>query len=151
MKQVLLVLALAALAAGPAAAAVENDVMARVHQFVDGFNKGDVKSAQAACAEQMVILDDIPPHLWQGAGAFTKWIGDYDIDARKNGITGEVVTLGVPRHVNVTADRAYVVVPASCTYKKHGKPVQESGATITLSLQKSAAGWRITGWAWAKP
>jgi len=61
------------LAAGPAAASVQTDVMAAVHQFVDGFNKGDLKASQAACAEQMFILDDVPPHEWHGAGAFTRW------------------------------------------------------------------------------
>ena len=36
--------------AGRAKASAQTDVMATVHQFVDGFNKGDVKSALAACA-----------------------------------------------------------------------------------------------------
>jgi len=52
--------------------------------------------------------------------------------------------------VDVTADRAYVVVSANYAFKKHGNPVKETGSIITLSLQKLAAGWRITGWAWAK-
>ena len=151
MKKVILVLAMAALAAVPAAASIKTDVMAPVHQFVDGFNKGDVKAAQAACTEQMSILDDIPPHEWHGEGAFTRWIGDYEVNAKKNAVSDGVVKLNAPRHVDVTGDRAYVVVPADYTFKRHGKPVKENGSIITLSLQKLDAGWRITGWAWSKP
>jgi hypothetical protein len=50
----------------------------------------------------------------------------------------------------VTADRAYIVVPATYAYKQKGKPMKESGSTLTLALQKGATGWRITGWAWSK-
>ena len=50
----------------------------------------------------------------------------------------------------ITADRAYVVVPANYTFKKNGKLVKETGSMFTFALQKGEAGWRITGWAWAK-
>jgi hypothetical protein len=32
-----------------------------------------------------------------------------------------------------------------------GKPAKETSATMTFTLQKGAAGWRITAWAWSKP
>jgi ketosteroid isomerase-like protein len=150
MNRILVVLAVTLLAAGPAGATEKADVMASIHQFVDGFNKGDVKSALATCAEQTSIIDEFPPHEWHGAGACSTWANDFDADAKKNGITDTVVTLGTPRHVDITGDRAYVVVPTNYTYKQKGKPMKEIGSTMTLSLQKVAAGWRITGWAWAK-
>lgn len=150
MHKVLVALAVAVLAQGPTAASAQTDVMVSVHQFVDAFNKGDAKAAAAACADQTSILDEFPPHEWHGAGACSVWMNDYDSDARKNGITDGIVTLGNPRHVDVTADRAYVVVPASYTYKKRGTVVKEIGSTLTLALQKGEAGWRITGWAWGK-
>ena len=124
--------------------------MVPVHQFVDGFNKGDTKTAAAACADQTSIIDEFPPHEWHGAGACAKWMNDYDADAKKNGITNGIVTLNKPRHIDITADRAYVVIPANYTFKKKGKPVKETGSILTLALQKGAAGWRITGWAWTK-
>ena len=61
-----------------------------------------------------------------------------------------IVTLGNPSHVDITADRAYVVIPVNYNLKQKGKPVSEVGSIITLTLQKSQSGWRITGWAWAK-
>ena len=51
---------------------------------------------------------------------------------------------------DVTGDRAYVVVPATYTYKQKGKPVTESDAVWIFAMQKLASGWRIAGWAWAQ-
>jgi hypothetical protein len=125
-------------------------VLASVHKFVDAFNKGDTKAAVAACADQTSIIDEFPPHEWHGPGACAKWLADFDADAKKNGITDGIVTLKTPSHVDVTADRAYVVIPANYNLKQNGKQVTEVGSIITLALQASQSGWRITGWAWAK-
>jgi len=150
MPKVLVVLAAVILAAAPNALAQQKDVMAPVHQFVDGFNKGDTKSALAACADQTSIIDEFPPHEWHGAGACAKWADDYDANAKKDGITDGMVMLGKPRHVDVTGDLAYVVVPANYRFKQKGKPVAEIGSMLTIALQKGPAGWRMTAWTWTK-
>ena len=59
-------------------------------------------------------------------------------------------TLNTPRHVVITDNRAYVVVPANYTYKQKGKLVRQIGSIYTLTLKKGSSGWRITGGAWAK-
>jgi hypothetical protein len=150
MNRILVALAVAVLAAGPAAATEKTDVMKPLYQFIDGFNKGDVKAALGACAEQTSIIDEFPPHEWHGAGACATWANDFEADAKKNGITDGVVTLGSPRHVDIMGDRAYVVVPANYAFKQKGKPAKETGSMLTVALQKGAAGWRMTGWAWTK-
>jgi ketosteroid isomerase-like protein len=150
MRKTLCALALTALAALPAAASAQADVIATVNRFVDAFNKGDTTTVKAVCADQASIIDEFPPHEWHGTGACSKWMNDYNTDAGKNGITDGIVTLGTPLHVDVSADRAYVVAPANYTYKKGGTEVQETGSMFTLVLQQTAAGWRIIGWAWAK-
>jgi ketosteroid isomerase-like protein len=146
-----LVAALVAMpSAAPAAASGPAAVMAVVHQFVDGFNRGDTKAALAACASPASIIDEFPPHLWQGPNACADWAHDLNALNEKAGITGGVVTLGAAWQLDVLADHAYVVVPARFTYKEHGKPQVESGSIFTLALKKTAAGWRIAAWAWAK-
>ena len=40
------------------------------------------------------------------------------------------VTLGEPLHNNITGDSAYVVVPASMTFKVQGKQVTQTGALL---------------------
>jgi hypothetical protein len=150
MRSIFFAFAIGVLAAGQVVASDEKDVMVPVHQFVDGFNKGDTKTAVAACADQTSIIDEFPPHEWHGAGACANWATDFDNDARKHGITDGTVTLGKPRHIDINGDRAYVVAPSSYTFKKNGKLVKETGSMFTFALQKGPAGWRITGWAWSK-
>ena len=153
MLKLLLVLCLtsfATISAAQTPGSAQTAVLAQINQFVDGFNKGDTKLMVASCADQTSILDEFPPHEWHGTGACAKWASDFDADAKKNGITDGVVTLSKPSHVDITGDRAYVVIPANYTYKQKGKQVSEVGSIITLALQKLPAGWRITGWSWAK-
>jgi len=124
--------------------------MAPVHQFVNGFNAGDVKAATSACTDAMSIIDEFPPYEWHGAGTCSKWISAYDADAKRNGITDGIVTMEAPRHVDISADRAYVVLPVNYTYKMKGTRMQEIGSTMTFALQQRHEGWRITGWSWSK-
>jgi hypothetical protein len=150
MHKIFFALALALLAATPTFASEKTDVMATIRQFTDGFNKGDITSAVATCAEQTSIIDEFSPYEWHGAGACSNWANDYDADAKKNGITDGVVTLGKPRHIDIAGDRAYVVIPANYKFKQRGKLVSEIGSTLTVALQKGGSGWRITAWSWAK-
>jgi len=155
MKQMLLnfvfALAVTMPAAGPAAASEQDDVMKVVRQWVDSLNKGDPKTAIAACAEQTSIVDEFPPHEWHGPRTCEKWVTDLTAFNKSIGLTDGIVTLKKPKRVDVTADRAYVVVPTDFRYKENGKDGAELGALFTVALQKGQAGWRITGWAWSRP
>ena len=150
MRKIFIAFALAAMLQGLATAQDKTAALAVVHQFVDSFNKGDVKAAIAACADQTSIIDEFAPYEWSGSGGCAKWMNDYDADVKKNGVTDGFVTLGAPRHLDVTGDRAYVVVPTDYVYKQKGKAMKESGSILTVALQKGADGWRIVGWAWSK-
>lgn len=57
MPNVVIAVAIAVVGAGPLVASQEANVMAPVRQFVDGFNKSDIKMAQAACADQYPRFD----------------------------------------------------------------------------------------------
>ena len=150
MHKVIAALFAVAFMAGSASASETLDVMRTVWQFVGSFNKGDVKTALGDCAAQSSIIDEFPPYSWQGATGCADWSNDFDAYIKKNGMTDPKVTLGLLRHVDVSGDRAYVVVPANFTFKKNGKRINERSSIWTLALQKVADSWRITGWAWAK-
>jgi len=146
MKQLLFAVILLMVIGRSAAASDQADVMATVHQFIDG----TPETAIAACADETSIIDEFPPYSWRGPGACARWSKDYHADLQKNGITDGLVTIGQPRHVDVAGDHAYVVVPASYSWKRNGTPMKETGSTFTATLQKSAAGWRITAWTWSE-
>jgi Na+/H+-dicarboxylate symporter len=120
--------------------------MTPVHQFVDGFNKGNAKTMLAACASATGIIDDFPPHAWMSC---TDWYDAFVAFSKQDGDTAAAVVLGAPTHVDVTGNVAYVVVPTTYTFKHHGKPVTQSGSTWTLAVKNTPSGWRITAWAWA--
>ena len=148
MHKTFIALAVAMVGAGPVVASQETDVMAPVRQFINGFNKSDIKTAEAACTDGIFIIDDFPPHGWGGSDAISKWLHDLDTFEKKNGTSDPSVILGKPRHIDVTGDHAYVVVPTKLSYKKKGQLVKETGL-MTLALRKGAAGWRIAAWSWA--
>jgi hypothetical protein len=91
MHGILIAVGLTTLLPGTNAVPDTTGVMASVHRFVDAFNKGDAKTAAAACADQTSIIDEFPPHEWHGAGGCAKWMQDYDA-AAKQGITDGVVS-----------------------------------------------------------
>jgi ketosteroid isomerase-like protein len=150
MHKILLVTLATAVLALPAPASDQSDVMAAVNRFVSAFNKGDSTAAVAECAEQAAIIDEFAPYVWHGDGACGAWLAAWAADAQQKGITDAIVTLGKPMHVDVNGDRAYVVAPANYVWKQKGKPMKETNSILALSLLKGAAGWKLTGWSWAK-
>ena len=146
MHKLVIALAISLVLVGRVAtASEETEVMVPVQQFIEGFNKGDTKMAEAACAEEALIIDDFPPHVWHGAA---NWFKDYAAYVKANGMSEGVVTLDKPKHVDVTGADAYVVAPTSFRFKKQGEVVNVTGV-MTLVLHKGAKGWQITAWSWA--
>ena len=140
----------AALSAQAVSASEQSLIMATARQFLSGVNSGDMTSSVAACASPAWIIDDFPPHEWQGPTACADWARAFQQAAKEEGITDNNVTLGQPWHVDITGDRAYVVIPARYAYKQHGKPMVEAGSIFTMVMHKLPTGWRISSWAWAE-
>jgi hypothetical protein len=104
----------------------------------------------AAFTPQSAILDGMAPHLWVGPTAGEDWFRDVLAEGSQHGASEYRVAIGEARHANVTGHAAYVVVPATMTFKVKGKRVTQTGAVFTVALRKFAEGWRIAAWAWAK-
>lgn len=148
MRKLFVALFASALLVATALAADTAAVIAPIHQFIDGFNSGDVKSAYAAyAAGQITIIDEFPPHRWAGLHAAQQWAADYDKHAAATGVTDGSVKYGAPTRSEVEGDAAYVVIPALYTYKERGQAVAEEGQ-MTFALHKEAGGWKIEGWTW---
>ena len=133
----------------PALSPTAQRALAEVHEFVAAFNAGDVPRMIATCAPRASIIDDIPPHEWHGSDACGQWARDLGAAEKKAGISDSVVTLGTAWRVDVDGPWAYVVAPATYTYRMHGKPVTESNSIFTIALERIGGTWRITGWAWS--
>ena len=140
--------------AGAAASAQTADpqVMAPIQKFLDTFNKGDMAGAAAVHAADgdLVIIDEVPPYVWHGAKAFQAWSAALDADSKARKITEPMVVISAPTRMELTGDRAYVIVPAVFTFKQAGAAMREN-AQMTFALKKGAAGWLIHGWTWSGP
>ncbi len=143
----LAVFAMAVLAFMPASASDKADVTAVVQKWADSFNSGDLEARRAVGAPDAVVLDDFPPHVWQGSGACGQWFKGYVAMAAKASTTTGKIVVGVPRHLDVESGFAYLVAPVTLTLNKRSKPVSDKGV-IAMALHKGDAGCRITGWTW---
>ena len=127
-----------------------SDPAGTVRHYIDGLNKGDPEAMAALCTVPMSILDGMAPHVWHGPTATQDWYREVLIEGEHIGATDYFVTVGEPKHNNITGDSAYVVLPAMMTFKLQGKPITQTGAFFTAALRKLSDGWRIASWGWAK-
>jgi len=124
------------------------DVTAPIHQFLDGFNGGDMKSANATYATgDIMIVDVFAPYHWFGPHAAQMWAADYEKYAQAAGVSNGQVKYGSPTRTEVEGEVAYVIVPTTYLYKQHGKPMAEKGE-MTFVLQNQGGAWKISSWTW---
>ena len=68
-----------------------NDPMSAVRQYIDAFNRSDVKMMAATFAVPGSILDGMAPHIWHGASAAQDWYRDVLREGERHGASGYVV------------------------------------------------------------
>ena len=151
MKPAILGLAcLAGLSTATSSVAANAQLEAPIHQFIDAFNKGDVKGAAATHLPSVSIIDEVKPHIWRGPRAFMTWVTDLTNADKAAGISNEAVTLGAVSREVVSGDTAYVVIAATYSFKQKGVAMHEP-AQMTYAMRKTARGWKIAGWTWTGP
>ena len=139
----------AAMGVHAAGVALDPQVAAPIHQFIDSFNKGDTKSAEAAHVKKgLFIVDEVAPHQWQGEGAFKAWMADLDKHDKAAGVTDGSVKLGDAIRQVVSGDHAYVVMAANYAFKQKGVPTNAT-AQMTFALRKGDGGWKISAWTYS--
>jgi ketosteroid isomerase-like protein len=152
MKSTILGLAcLAAFSTASTASAANAQLEAPIHQFIDAFNKGDMKGAAAThVATGVSIIDEAPPFIWQGPQALGTWAADLGKDGKASGMSDEKVTLGAVIREVVSGQTAYVVIGATFTFKQKGVAMHEPGQ-MTFAMKMSGTAWKIAGWTWTGP
>jgi hypothetical protein len=143
MNRVVIAPAAGVLTGGSALASDRDDILAVLKQWSSG-----AAGTVAVCADDAAVIDDVPPFEWHGPGAYSRWQKDNDAYLQQ-GISEEIFTVGSPQQLMISGAHAYTVVPITYTFTRNGKRVREL-ATGTLVLNKTAAGWRIAAWTWAR-
>lgn len=126
------------------------DPLAAVQRYIAAFNDGDVAAMASAFDSAGNILDGMPPHVWQGPSAVQNWYRDVMTESAHLGASHYEVAVGAPMHNSVSDDHAYLVLPATMTFRLNSAQVTQDGAFFTVALRRVSQGWRITAWAWTK-
>jgi len=138
------------LVATPALASNETEVLSRVQQTIDAANRNIDAALASNFTPSVVLVDDLAPYVFRGpaADAILEWSNVYGADSAKNSITDFSMKLLKPKRVEVSGDRAYIVLPAVYSFKQRLKPMQKRG-TITATLERLDKKWLIATWSWA--
>jgi hypothetical protein len=149
-KSVTAMICFTSLAATPALASDEADVLSRMQQTIDAANRNIDAPLASNFMPSVVLVDDLAPYVFRGpaADAILEWSKAYGADSAKNSITDFSMKLLKPRRVKVSGDRAYIVLPAVYGFKQRLKPMQKRG-TITATLERVDKKWLIATWSWA--
>jgi ketosteroid isomerase-like protein len=148
MRRIVAAATLLAWASIPAVASEKTDVLLIAHQWAETFGNGGFAAGNFPCADEAVVIDDFPPHVWQGTGACSKWYKAFATWAATAAVTDASITLGATSHLEINSDYGYLVAPVTLSFIKGGKPIKDLGV-VTMTLRKAASGWRISGFAWA--
>jgi hypothetical protein len=140
-------LALAAPAMAADDATARSQVVALAHRAIDAFNRGDMATVRTTLADDVNIIDEMPPFHWSGPGALDAWLTSVGQDDDRMKDTGGFSVLGAPTFVRIEGDRAYAVFPDHFGYRRAGTPVKEDAAW-TIVAQDRAGGWIITAWSY---
>jgi hypothetical protein len=138
------------LMAAPMAHAGDAGVDATIRQVTDAFAKLDMKAIKALHVAAPAINDEFAPFHWSGANAFDTWSAALGKSEAAEGISGGQMAIAAPSREVVTGDHAYVVTPATYTFKQKGVTMRET-AQFTFILNKEASGWKIASWTWTSP
>jgi len=126
----------------------QQDLTKPISQFIDGFNNGDMKTANAAYVSgDVAIVDEFPPHLWMGPHAVQEWAADFEKLGKADNDTDASVKYGAPTRTEVKDGVAYVVIPTVFNFRKSGQAMTEKGQ-MTFVLRQESGAWKIASWTW---
>ena len=110
---------------------------------------GDDAGLEGAFAsEDLVIVENFAPFVFEGAGAFERWRDGFRRHAEGGGLSELRHSFGPAQDISLDGDTAYFVLPTTWTGKAHGHPFSEDGGWAFV-LVRDQDRWRIRGYAWA--
>ncbi len=114
-------------------------------------NANDASAFAGLYTNDAVVVDEIPPFVWRGAGAGTSWWHAVAATARKMKLTHLQATNIRIGEFKQSANDAYLVTPMTVTAIANGKPFVEPGTT-TYTFHEAGGTWLISSQVWtSKP
>ena len=118
-----------------------------VEQFLRALDSGDVAGALAWLADDVLIVDDIPPFRRMGVATAEAWVKEV-IGARKR--LHASLNIANRTRCDVGDGRIYIVAQGNLSITSAGGSAEDSGLlTFTLCLAESS--WLIDTVVWSVP
>jgi ketosteroid isomerase-like protein len=128
----------------------KSDVVRAVRSMVDAVNSGDVASALAAFSDTPIIVEDIAPYMWRGAGAASAWLSAMAANTERLNVESVLMTLEQPARVEMDEDAAYTLFPGQLSLAAAGIDLVAQGM-LTLTLRRTGDRWLIDSLVWSGP
>lgn len=96
----------------------------------------------------VVILENFPPFLFQGADAVGRWREGFLAHVRRNGLSALEPRLGEPQDFARHGDRVFFVLPTTWSGDAPDQSFTEDGGWAFV-LEGGDGRWRILSYAWA--
>ena len=119
--------------------------MSTIHRFIDASSRGDDIAVGALQVPDVSIIDEFPPHVWRGPGAYRAWAADAHRQDVAEDVHDGVLSLGRVVREESDGKTAYVIAHALYRYKAHGVLTDEP-AEMVFALQRTRDEWKITAW-----
>ena len=149
MKLAILAAAAALTLTAPCAMAEDDAALMKpIDGFITSTGQGKTVEAFGYFTPSQSIIDEFAPYHWSGPKAASTWWAGFLADSKTSGMTEADMRLGQPKRILQSARHAYVVVPATLTFKLKGAAGHEDGV-FAFTLDKTAKGWRIAAFSWA--
>lgn len=151
MHRLLVSIGVAATLAGTGVCARDSGsaaVMTSIRAFTDSVNHGDMAAALGYFTANPSIIEDLAPYRFTGPQAGTSWINAMGANAQAHGFTGIDMKLSSATRIEVTADRAYAIVPGVLTFTMKDGGTKRAAGTLTFALQQVDRAWKIDAMTW---
>ena len=104
--------------------------------------------ADAFAAEEVVIVENFAPFLFQGPDALARWRQGFGAHVETDALTGLEWRFGEAQDFALEGGTAYFVLPTTWVGMTHGRPFSEDGGWAFV-LDHDQGRWRIRSYAWA--
>ena len=128
-----------------ARAADKDDVVAVVQAYNAAGNNSDRSGYAGFCTADAVVVDHVPPYLFQGPSACADEYDAVVAWGAKNriGVDDLYQKVFEPVFFDVQGDAAYAVFPVKDWFRQEGRP-QVEDLFLTTTLRRERQGWRMT-------
>jgi hypothetical protein len=115
----------------------------RLARFMETLDDAD---REGAFADDVIIVENFPPHVFSGRDAARRWADGFRAHVR--GATGLRHAFGTPLDASVSGDRAYLSIHTTWTFQAGGEQFTETGGWAFVMARHGGA-WRVGAYGWA--